>query len=93
MQQLSASFGPWTVSIPADNGECSIVDRSGNVIALVSEIGNAAVMASAKEMLDALIAAHEIIENDELPDALKFDMIEDAISLAVQKVAAESDIG
>lgn len=92
MQQLTASFGPWTVNIPSDRGEHSIVDRDGNVIALVGELGNAAIMASAKEMLDALIAVHEIVESDELPDALKFDMIEDALSLAVQKVAAESDV-
>lgn len=92
MQQLTASFGPWTVNIPTDGGEHSIVDRDGNVIALVGELGNAAIMASAKEMLDALIAVHEIVESDELPDALKFDMIEDALSLAVQKVAAESDV-
>lgn len=92
MQQLTASFGPWTVNIPSDRGEPSITDRDGNVIALVTEIGNAAIMASAKEMLDALIAVHEIVESDELPDALKFDMIEDALSLAVQKVAAESDV-
>lgn len=92
MQQLTASFGPWTVNIPTDNGEHSIVDRDGNVIALVSELGNAAIMASSKEMLDALIAVHAIIEEADLPDALKFDMIEDALSLAVQKIAAESDV-
>lgn len=91
MQQLKASFGPWTVIIPNDNGEYSIVDNEGNVIALVSEIGNASIMASAKEMLDALIGIHEIVLSP-LPAEDKFDMIEEAISLAFQKVAAESDI-
>lgn len=93
MQQLTASFGPWTVNIPSDRGEHSIVDRDGNVIALVGELGNAAIMASAKEMLDALIAVHEIVQSGELFDhAMRFDMIEEAISLAVQKIAAESDV-
>ena len=91
MQQLKASFGPWTVNIPNDGGEYSIVDKAGNVLALVSEIGNASIMASAKEMLEALIDVHEIIASP-LPAEDKFDMIEDALSLAFQKVAAESDI-
>lgn len=90
-QQLKASFGPWTVIIPNDGGEHSIVDRDENVIALVNEIGNASIMASAKEMLETLINVHEIITSP-LPAEDKFDMIEDALSLAFQKVAAESDI-
>lgn len=89
MQTLKASFGPWRVNIPADGGELSVVDAHDNVIALVSEIGNAAIMASSKEMLDALIAVHEIV-NDHEPQ--KKNRIEDALSLAFQKVAAESDI-
>lgn len=89
LQQPTASFGPWTVNVPRDGGEYSITDRDGNVIALVSEIGNAGIMASAKEMLDALIEIHQIV-NDDQPR--KKSRVEDAISLAVQKVAAETDV-
>ncbi len=90
MQQLTASFGPWTVSIPSDGGECGILNRNGDVIALVQEIGDAGIMAAAKEMFEELINIHEIV-NDDQPR--KKSRIEDAISRAVQKVAAESDIG
>lgn len=92
MQQLKASFGPWTVNIPKDDGEYSVVDKHGNVIALVNEIGNASIMASAKEMLEELINIHEIVEEETYSYGEKLELIEEAISRAVQKVAAESDV-
>lgn len=91
MQQLTASFGPWTVNIPSDNGrECGILDRHGNVIALVNEIGDAAIMAASKQMFEELINIYEIVNDDQ---TRKKSRIEDAISRAFQKVIAESDIG
>jgi len=87
MSNFQASFGPWLVEQGAN--EYSILDRDGNVIALVDEPGNAAVMASAKEMLDALIEIHEIAQ--EITDAEVKERIEDTLSLAFQKLAAESD--
>lgn len=89
MSDLRASFGPWMVNMTP--GEIGITDRHGNVIALVEEIGNAAIMASSKEMLDALIDVHEIVQEITDPDLL--ERIEDRLSLAFQKVYAESDIG
>lgn len=90
---IQTAPGPWTVLIPSDSEQVSVVDANQNVIALVEGVDNAAIMASAQTMFDALIAVHEIIDDGEnIPHEEKLELIEDAISLAFQKVAAESDI-
>jgi len=87
--ELKASFGPWMVKLTP--GEIGIVDRDGNTIALVEEIGNAAIMATAKEMLEALINLHEMIQVVILEDDIR-ELLEGEISIPIEKIVAESDI-
>lgn len=88
--QLKASFGPWMAFPILGAGTFEILTKSGKQIALVEESGDAAIMASSKEMLEALIGVYSITETMPEDDPFR-EQIEEVLSLAFEKVYAESD--
>lgn len=86
---LHSTRGPWMVD--TSHQAIEIVNGEGSqVIGLAHEMGDAVLFASAPEMLDALIAIHEAMQ--EVEECETKDYIMTHISLAVEKVAAEADV-
>lgn len=91
IDKISVSQGPWRVSTPTGLEVCyEIVIDDDHVIGMAHELHDAVLMASAKEMFDALVEVHTILAGVE--DSEVKDTIEDRLAIAFEKIVAEADV-
>lgn len=92
IDKISVSSGPW-VCVPSTGdvlGCVEIATEAGQIIGMAHELHDAVLMACSKEMFDALIDVHRILENVE--DSPIKDVIEERLSIAFEKIVAEADV-
>jgi hypothetical protein len=97
MSELLTTPGPWIVKPAECQGEGTYIAKvislrpasnEGELVALVLSMGDAALIASAREMLEALIAIQETLNHSKKPiDLVSMNQM---ISDVFEKIAAES---
>jgi hypothetical protein len=91
INKISVSHGSWRVSTPTGLEGChEIIADDNRVIGMAHEFHDAALMASSKEMFDALVEVHTILATVE--DSEVKDLIEDRLAITFEKIVAETDV-
>ena len=95
INKISVSSGPWRMATPTGLEGCHeiVVDDGtlhGKVIGMAHELHDAVLMASAKEMFDALIDITGILQDVE--DGPIKEAIEGRLSITFEKIAIEADV-
>jgi hypothetical protein len=91
INKISVSHGPWRVALPNGlEGFHEIIADDDTSIGMAHEFHDAVLMASAKEMFDALVDIHGLLMDVE--DSPIKEAIDGRISIACEKIVAEADV-